>query len=356
MQDKTKKAVKTPTKKATSTNKDAFEEKDEGDTNKITITKAGRKPPPTPKKQKQKETQVQMIESDDGVADGTTQPTIKQAIPVSSNDPSYHPTSTPNHHPTSPKDSTKEFIDEVDKPIKETQKDHTIDSEHEDEKEKNAPVKGEVDVEMQNVDEVVEDISEDGYPTIENPDIDGPDDEEEEDHFMSNFHMEPAKDEDEEQDNEQENKQTNDMSKTNPTSNAAKDTISPSTRTNVALSPEELEALKQSKPMEYLKATNSAGGSSTEKSHSTSIVSGGQSTSKYGHELLLKIKEKSFHIDLLQVLENDTSACFGIKDLFKQVNVLNASIEVADVIMDLGFLINQVVAELNRIREASNKI
>lgn len=39
----------------------------------------------------------------------------------------------------------------------------------------------------------------------------------------------------------------------------------------------------------------------------------------------------------------------------KQVDVLNASPEVANVIMDLELLIDQVVAKLNRIREASNK-
>lgn len=108
--------------------------------------------------------------------------------------------------------------------------------------------------------------------------------------------------------------------------------------------------------MEYLKAIISERGSSTEKIPSTSTVSGTQSTSKSGDELLLKIKEKAFDIDLFQLLEKDTTICFGIKDLLKQVDVLNASPEVADVIMDLGLLIDQVVMELNCIREASNKI
>lgn len=141
-----------------------------------------------------------------GVVDGTKQPNIKQVIAVSSSDssyhltntPSYHPTNTPSYRPTFPKDSTKESTDEADKPIEQMQKDHTSDFEHEDEKEKNAPVEGEVYEEMQNADDVVKDISEDGSPTIENPGTDGPDDEEEEDHSMSNIHMDPAEDEDEE--------------------------------------------------------------------------------------------------------------------------------------------------------------
>ena len=85
-------------------------------------------------------------------------------------------------------------------------------------------------------------------------------------------------------------------------------------------------------------------------------MSGSQSTSKSDDELLLKIKEKTFDIDLFQLLENDTTACFGIKDLLKKVDVLTASPEVADVIMDLGLLIDQVIAEPNCIREALNKI
>lgn len=93
-----------------------------------------------------------------------------------------------------------------------------------------------------------------------------------------------------------------------------------------------------------------------EKNPSTSTTSGGQSSSKSGDKLLLRIKEKAFDIDLYQLLENDSTACFGIRDLLKQVDVVTASTEVADVIMDMGLLIDHVVAELNCIREASNKI
>ncbi|KAI5403604.1 hypothetical protein KIW84_050964 [Lathyrus oleraceus] len=64
---------------------------------------------------------------------------------------SYSPYFTPSYHPTSPKDSTKESTNEVYKPIEEMQKDHTSDSDHGDEKEKNAHVEGEVDKEMHNV-------------------------------------------------------------------------------------------------------------------------------------------------------------------------------------------------------------
>lgn len=88
------------------------------------------------------------------------------------------------------------------------------------------------------------------------------------------------------------------MLKTKTTPDAAKKPITTLTENIAALSLEELETLKKSKPVEYLKAIISARGSSTEKSRSTSITSGGQSTSKSDDELLLKIKENAFDIDL----------------------------------------------------------
>lgn len=148
-------------------------------------------------------------------------------------------------------------------------------------------------MEMQNADEVVEYISEDGSRTFANQGTDGPVDEEKEDHSMSKFHTEPAEYEDEEQDNEQENEQTNDMPKTNPTFDVAKETIAPSTETTTTLTPEKLEALKQSKSVEYLKVIISAMGSSTEKSPSTSTVLDGQSTSKYSDNIFPQNKRKS---------------------------------------------------------------
>lgn len=114
--------------------------------------------------------------------------------------------------------------------------------------------------------------------------------------------------------------------------------------------------IKRNKPLEYLKAIISVRGSSSDKSLSTSTVSGGQTTSQSGSQVLQKLKENSFNTDLIQLLENDTSASYGIKDLLKKIYVVQASLEVADLVMDLGLLIDCVVADLTRIREASSKI
>lgn len=75
-------------------------------------------------------------------------------------------------------------------------------------------------------------------------------------------------------------------------------------------------------------------GSSNEKSHSTSTVLGGQPTSKPSDDVLLKIKDKVFYVDLLQLLESDTSVSFSIKYLLKQVNVVDVAPKVVEVIMN----------------------
>lgn len=114
-------AVKIPTKKATSMNKDVVKEKDEGNTNKIITTKvhfiycyyfflsyilpscllivlrrllfqASQKPPPTLKKRKQKEPQVQINDSNDSdLSPDTTKPTKKKKKKVKTYDALSHP-------------------------------------------------------------------------------------------------------------------------------------------------------------------------------------------------------------------------------------------------------------------------
>lgn len=108
------------------------------------------------------------------------------------------------------------------------QKDHTSDSEHGDEEEKNAPIEGEADEEILNAYDIVKDISEDGSPIIGNSSTNSPDDEEE-DHSMSDLHTEPTEDEDDDQDNAPEDEQNKDIPKTKTMYDAAKKTIATST-------------------------------------------------------------------------------------------------------------------------------
>lgn len=97
-------------------------------------------------------------------------------------------------------------------------------------------------------------------------------------------------------------------------------------------------------------------GSSTNKCSSSSTILGGQSRNEPGDELLKKIKEKAFDVNLLQVLKHNPSDCFGINDLLKQVDILTTPPEIVDIVMELGLLVGQVIADLNHKREVSNKI
>lgn len=210
----------------------------------------------------------------------------------------------------------------------------------------------EQDAEMQDPGEIPKGEFEDGSPET-NQDVDDPDNEEGDDQSMFNFNEEPLEDEDEDGNDVggeerivQEDQQTPKQPKSNLKVDIANKVSRPSTDTTISISPAELEALKLSNPLEYIKDIISSTSSLSEKSPSTSIVSRGPTTSQSGSEVLQKHKEKAFDIDLIQLLENDTSDFFGIKDLLKQINVVHASSDIVDLVMDLGLLIDCVVADL----------
>ncbi|XP_050915494.1 uncharacterized protein LOC127130548 [Lathyrus oleraceus] len=207
----------------------------------------------------------------------------------------------------------------------------------------------------------VQDKLNDDLPDILDQAEDVSDDEEEQDEDRSMFDIPPVDDQNEQEEDDKENnisdeENSGEIPKAIQNSNVSKELKAPSTSNTIAFSPEELEALKRGKPAEYLKAIISARGGSNDKCSSSSIVSGGRYVSESADDLLKKIKEKAFDVDLLQVLENDPSACFGIKNLLKQVDILTNSLEVTDVIMELGLLIDQIIADLQRIKDASTKI
>lgn len=85
--------------------------------------------------------------------------------------------------------------------------------------------------------------------------------------------------------------------------------------------------------------------SSSEKSLSTSTTSEDQPSSKPVDEALPKIKEKIFNGDLFLLLLADPSAPLSLKTLLNQVNLLEASPEVANVILELGIMIEQIVTD-----------
>lgn len=100
----------------------------------------------------------------------------------------------------------------------------------------------------------------------------------------------------------------------------------------------------------------SARESSTNKCSSSSVVFGDQPVSDPTDELLKRLSKKEFDVDLLQVLEQNPSVSFGIKDLLKQINILTTPLEIADVILELGLLIDEITPDFNRMWEALIKI
>lgn len=111
------------------------------------------------------------------------------------------------------------------------------------------------------------------------------------------------------------------------------------------LSAERLVILRRSQPLEYLTAMLSCRESSSEKSLSIASVSGDQPSSTPTDEVLSKIKDKIFKGDLLLLLLVDPSAPLTLKALLNQVDLLETSPEVANVILEIGTMIDQAAAD-----------
>lgn len=84
---------------------------------------------------------------------------------------------------------------------------------------------------------------------------------------------------------------------------------------------------------------------SSEESLSTASASNDQPSSTPGNEVLSKIKDKIFKGDLFLLLLNDTSSPLTLRALLNKVNLIEASPEVANVILEVGTLIDQVVED-----------
>lgn len=95
---------------------------------------------------------------------------------------------------------------------------------------------------------------------------------------------------------------------------------------------------------------------SSERSLSTSTTSKDQPSSKPVDEALLKIKEKIFKGDLFRLLLDDPSGPLSLKTLFNQVNLLEASPEFSNVILELGIMIEQVVVDHKLLPQITKEI
>lgn len=86
----------------------------------------------------------------------------------------------------------------------------------------------------------------------------------------------------------------------------------------------------------------SARSSSSNRGDTSSTASGGIVGEKPSYSLLRQIKEKFFNVDLIQAIREDTTICFGFKNLLKKVDVINTYEEVSQVLISLSFLLYQL--------------
>lgn len=96
--------------------------------------------------------------------------------------------------------------------------------------------------------------------------------------------------------------------------------------------------------------------SSSERSLSTSTASEDQSSSRPANEALSKIKEKIFKGDLFLLFPIDPSAPLSLKDLLRQVNMLDVSPNVANIILELGTMIEQVIEDNKLLPQITKEI
>lgn len=132
-------------------------------------------------------------------------------------------------------------------------------------------------------------------------------------------------------------------------------TIGVSSSSIGAFSAEKLAILKRSQPLEYLKAMLKCKENSSDQSLSTS-VSEDQSSSTLVGEVLSKIKDKVFKGDLFLLLLADPSAPLTLKALLSQVDLLEASFEVENVILEIGTMIDQDVTDQKLIPQLVGEI
>lgn len=105
-----------------------------------------------------------------------------------------------------------------------------------------------------------------------------------------------------------------------------------STSSTRGLSAERLTILKRSQPVEYLKTMLSCRESSSKKSISTASRSKDQPSSTPADEVLSKIKDKIFKGGLFLLMLADPSAPLTLKPLLNQVDLLETSPNVANIV------------------------
>ncbi|XP_058779477.1 uncharacterized protein LOC131653371 [Vicia villosa] len=120
--------------------------------------------------------------------------------------------------------------------------------------------------------------------------------------------------------------------------------------------PSELEQLRQTDPLSFLKTMmniDSISALASEASPTAQTKSGDKEDTP---GLLHQIKENFFETNLVEILSKDSTRCHGLKQLLKKVDLLLVSKEVSDVIVLLGSLIDQLQSNILRQNNVNEQL
>ncbi|XP_058770793.1 uncharacterized protein LOC131644336 [Vicia villosa] len=121
------------------------------------------------------------------------------------------------------------------------------------------------------------------------------------------------------------------------------------------MSPKQLAALKQTKPLEYLKLLMNVRGLSTGGGSSSSTVSGSFSSIETKEEVLLCLKTMLFDVDLVEKLETNSLAGSDSKILLKKVGLRVASPTMVNFVVEVSYFLDQLLANLERKKDIHAK-
>src|SRR3954468_14807398 len=129
-----------------------------------------------------------------------------------------------------------------------------------------------------------------------------------------------------------------------------------STPAPVKPTPSELEQLKQTDPLGFLKAIMNVNTPSPPELNVSPAVTADSSDKEDIPSLLRQIKERFFGVNLVDVLNRDPIKSHNLNQLLKKVDLLQVSTEVSEVIVLLGSLLEQLQANILRKQNVEKEL
>ncbi|XP_058739472.1 uncharacterized protein LOC131611475 [Vicia villosa] len=118
--------------------------------------------------------------------------------------------------------------------------------------------------------------------------------------------------------------------------------------------PSELEQLKKTDPVSFLKTMMSIDSASFLGTPSTVLAGAGEKDDI--SKLLHQIRERFFETNLVEALSSDSTKYYGLNNLLKKVDLLLVLVEVSEVIVLLSSLIEQLQSNLLRKRDIDGQL